>query len=222
MSTYVLMKVLESAPSRYDMGIRLLTLGRVDEAYDRLASRIKAGQRVLDIGCGTGALTLRAAQQGAKVKGIDVNAQMLEIAQQRVSKASLLQDIELCEMGVAELGSEEAASYDIVMSGLCFSELTEDELAYALKEAKRILKPEGLLLIADEVAPKSAVKRVLNWLMRLPLVVVTYVITQTTTNAVERLPERVEKVGFLIESVRADGLGSFIELVGRKLERIDR
>lgn len=81
MSTYVLMKVLESAPSRYDAGIRLLTLGKVDEVYARLASHIKDGQRVLDIGCGTGALTLRAAQQGAKVKGIDINAQMLEIAQ---------------------------------------------------------------------------------------------------------------------------------------------
>jgi len=62
MSTYVLMRVLESAPRRYDLGIRLLTLGRVDRAYDRLASQIESGQRVLDLGCGTGALAVRVRQ----------------------------------------------------------------------------------------------------------------------------------------------------------------
>jgi ubiquinone/menaquinone biosynthesis C-methylase UbiE len=215
------MKVLESAPSRYDAGIRLLTLGKVDEAYERLASHIKAEQRALDIGCGTGALALKAAQRGVQVKGIDINAQMLEIAQERVSKADLLQNIELCEMGIAELGNEESESYDVVMSGLCFSELTEDELTYTLREAKRILRPGGLLLVADEVVPRSMAKRVLNWLVRLPLVVITYAVTQTTTNAVERLPEQIVETGFLVESIKADGLGSFMELIGKKPEGSD-
>ncbi len=127
MSTYVFMKILESVPSGYEKGIRILTLGKLDKAYDGLTSHIKKGQKVLDPGCGTGALTLRAAQKGAKVKGIDVNFQMLEIAQKQASEANLTQNIELCEMGLAELGSEESESYDVVMSGLCFSELTEDE-----------------------------------------------------------------------------------------------
>ena len=64
MSTYVLMRILESSPRRYDLGIRLLTLGHLDRAYDRLVGRIERGQRVLDLGCGTGALTLRAARRG--------------------------------------------------------------------------------------------------------------------------------------------------------------
>ena len=77
MSTYVLMKILESAPGRYDAGLRILTLGRLDKAYDRLASHISKGQKVLDIGCGTGALVIRAALQGAFVKGIDINSGMI-------------------------------------------------------------------------------------------------------------------------------------------------
>jgi ubiquinone/menaquinone biosynthesis C-methylase UbiE len=77
MSMYVLMRILESAPRRYEVGIRILTLGRLDKAYDRLASHIERGQQVPDLGCGTGPLTLRAAQQGAKVKGIDINVRML-------------------------------------------------------------------------------------------------------------------------------------------------
>lgn len=61
MSTYVLMRILESAPSRYDLGIRMLTLGKLDAIYDKLTSSIAEKHRVLDIGCGTGALSLRAA-----------------------------------------------------------------------------------------------------------------------------------------------------------------
>lgn len=220
MSTYILMKILESTPSRYDKGIRILTLGRLDKAYDRLTSHIKRRQSALDIGCGTGALTLRAAQKGAKVKGIDVNSQMLEIAKKRAAEAKLEQSVELCEMGVAELGGEGAESYDVVMSALCFSELTEDELIYTLKEVKRMLKPGGTLLIADEVRPKSISKRILNWLIRFPLVIITYLITQTTTNAVKNLPERIEEAGLLIESVRLSKIESFIELLGRKPKEV--
>ncbi len=210
------MKILESAPGRYDKGIRILTLGRLGKAYDRLTSHIRKGQKILDLGCGTGALTIRAAQKAAKVKGIDINSQMLEIAQKRAAEANLTQNVELCEMGVAELGGEESESYDIVMSGLCFSELTEDELLYTLREAKRILKPEGLLLIADEVRPKSISKMIFNWLIRIPLVTITYLITQTTTKAVKNLPEKVEKAGLAIQSIKLSKIEDFIELVGRR------
>jgi len=48
MSTYILMKILETAPGRYDKGIRILTLGRLGKAYDRLTSHIRKGQRALD------------------------------------------------------------------------------------------------------------------------------------------------------------------------------
>ncbi|MFQ5835810.1 MAG: corrinoid protein-associated methyltransferase CpaM [bacterium] len=216
MSTYILMKILESAPGRYDKGIRILTLGRLDTAYDRLTSYIKKGQNVIDLGCGTGALTLRAAQKGARVKGIDVIPQMLEIAQKRASEANLTQNVELCEMGVAELGNEESGSYDVVMSGLCFSELTQDELIYALKEVKRILKPGGLLLIADEVRPKSVAKRMLSWLIRFPLVIITYLISQTTTKAIKNLPEKIKEAGLIIDSLRLNKMENFIELVARK------
>lgn len=222
MSIYVLMKILESSPSRYDLGIRILMLGRLDHVYDRLISRIEKGQRVLDLGCGTGALTLRVAQKNATVKGIDVNSQMLDIARKRAMEANLTQNMELCEMGVAELGSEESASYDVVTSGLCFSELSEDEITYALKEISRILKPGGLVLVADEVKPKSILKGLLNWLVRFPLVIITYLFTQTTTNAVDNLEGRLEEAGLSIESIRLGKMENLVELVGRKCSRKKR
>ena len=210
------MKVLEYLPRRYNEGIRILTLGKLESAYDRLTSHIEEGQRVLDLGCGTGALTLRAAMKGAKVKGIDINPQMLDIARGKIVEANLASKVEVCEMGVGELGAERRESYDVVMGGLCLSELTEDELTYALRQVKEILKPAGLLLIADEVRPKSISKLMLNWLIRLPLVVFTYLITQATTKPVMDLPEKIQGAGLVIESAKLSKMESFIELVARK------
>ena len=211
--TYVLMKVLESAPSRYDLGIRLLTLGQVDRAYDRLVAHVKPGQQALDIGCGTGALTIRAAQAGAKVTGIDVSARMLEIARRRVERAGLGERVTLREQGIAELGGWADASYDVVFSGLCLSELTEGERALALGEVRRLVRPGGLLLVADEVRPRRVVTRVLNLLIRLPLVVLTYLLTQTTTHALQDLPGLVRAAGFDILSTHRNGLGGLMALM---------
>lgn len=216
------MKILESAPSRYDRGIYILTLGNLDKVYNRLTSHLKKGQRVLDLGCGTGTLTLRAAQKGAKVKGIDINPQMLEIAQKQAIKKNLLQNIILSEMGVAELGNEKSKSYDVVMSGLCFSELTESELIFTLKEINRILKPSGLLLVADEVRSKSILKRILNELLRFPLVIITFLITQTTIHAIDNLTEKIKESGLLIESARLNNIGNFIEVVAKNPKQVTK
>ena len=134
-------------------------------------------------------------------------------------EAKLSQTVELSEMGVAELGNEESNSYDIVMSGLCFSELTENEIKYTLNEIKRILKPDGLLLIADEVKPKSISKRFLHGFIKILLMFITYLITQTTTHAVQDLPEKIKAIGLKLESVRLNNGENFMELIAKKEKR---
>lgn len=210
------MRILESSPRRYDLGIRLMTLGRLDRVYDRLVLNIEKGQRVLDIGCGTGALTLKVAEKGANVKGIDLNPEMLKLARERAAEADLSQKVDLVEMGVAEMGNEKGDSYDIVMSGLCFSELSDDESEFTLREVMRILKPGGFLLIADETTPNTIGKRLVNGIVRFPLVIVTFLLTQTTTHAVKDLAQKVNGAGFQLSSVRLNRMGNFIELVAQK------
>jgi demethylmenaquinone methyltransferase/2-methoxy-6-polyprenyl-1,4-benzoquinol methylase len=187
--------------------------------YDRLTSHIKKGQRVLDVGCGTGALALRAAKKGAKVKGIDINSRMLEIAERKAKELNLNENTEFIEMGVAELGEEKDESYDVVMSGLCFSELSDDELEFTLKEIRRILRNGGMLLVADEVVPESNVKRIVSWIVRFPFVLIAYILTQTTTKPVRNLKEKIERAGFKIELARWNKLGNFVEILARKAEQ---
>jgi len=52
--------------------------------------------------------------------------------------------------------------------------------------------------------------------LRTLLVIITWIVTQTTTRAVRGLPEKVRTAGFKIQSVRCNRMHSFIELVGLK------
>ena len=89
-----------------------------------------------------------------------------------------------------------------MVSTLVFSELSDDEIAYALAECRRILRPGGQLLIADEVLPDSALGRVATFLFRLPSAALAFVLTQNTTHRVAGLREKIEQAGFRVTEIR--------------------
>ena len=210
------MKILESTPHRYDRGIRLLTLGRIDKSYDRIVEFIKNDDSVLEIGCGTGMLTIRAAQKSTKIVGIDINPQMIEIANTRLQEAHLDESVDLIEMGVAELDEFEEQKFNVILSGLCFSELSSDEIDFTLKESYRLLSSGGYLILADETKSSNIFKRSLNFVIRLPLVIITWILTQTTTKAIVNLDNRIIEAGFTIISFNTNWLENFTEIVAKK------
>jgi ubiquinone/menaquinone biosynthesis C-methylase UbiE len=212
----VLMRLLESAPSHYDQGIRLLTLGQVGQTYDRLAAYIEPGWRVLDLGSGTGPLALRAAARGAKVVALDVNPAMLAIARRKAETADLVERITWREMGVAELDTLSSNSFDAACAGLCLSELTPDERRYTLTQVQRLLRPGGLLLLADEVRPQRRCWRLLHKGLRAPLAALTWLLTQTTTHAVPDLTSLAEDAGLCVMTARTGLLRSWAEVVAQK------
>ncbi|MCG3227617.1 MAG: class I SAM-dependent methyltransferase [Candidatus Heimdallarchaeota archaeon] len=207
------MKILESAPYRYDKGIKILTLGKIDKAYDRLIENIKKDDKVLDIGCGTGMLSFRAVLKEAIVTGIDINPEMLEIAKKRIDEFEVKDKIEFLEMGVAEIDRFENDSFDIIMSGLCFSELSEDEITFTLNQVRRILSKDGKFLLADEIKSRSIIKRIMNWLLRIPLVIITYILTQTTSRALKNIEKRISESGLIIQSRKSNFLDNFVEMI---------
>ncbi len=212
----VFMKALETQPSRYDKGISMLTVGRIHRLYEEAIVEISDGDKVLDLGCGTGNLTLRAAARGAKVKGIDVNPEMLAILRKKARKKGLSDRIELEEKGIAELDSEPEGYYDIITSGLLFSELSPLEIKYCLDQCFRIIKPNGRMLIIDEIVPKSFWKRIMITSIRIPLLILTYLLTQTSTRMLSNLEENITNQGFVIEKEKRVLFDSLVLLVARK------
>jgi ubiquinone/menaquinone biosynthesis C-methylase UbiE len=213
MSSFVWMKVLESTPERYDRGIRLLSLGRIEDVYRRIAETVAGpGRRVLDIGCGTGGVSLACAARGAHVIGIDLNAGMLEVARSKpVPEGG--GSVEWLELDAAEIqGRVPEESLDAVVSCLAFSELSPEEQTYVLRVAFSRLKPGGELVIADEAASGGAFGRAWRGLRRLPLVLLTYLLTQTTTRPVSGLAERVRAAGFARVEQTELWSGSFLFL----------
>lgn len=214
------MKILESRPRRYDRGIAWLSLGRSEKIRKRLVDdNVEPGNTVLDVGCGTGTAAVLAARAGGRVTGFDISAPMLAVAREKVAAAGLEDRIELIEMGIAGMDRFADAGFDLVMSTLAFSELSPDEQDYTLQQAFRVLKPGGRLAVADEVKPGTFGKKLLHGVIRAPLAALTFVITQTSTRAVEGLPERVRGAGFDIVTRELTALDSFLYLVAGKEAR---
>lgn len=217
MSTFVWMRVLESAPERYDAGMRLLTAGGIGEVHQRIAERVAApGRRVLDVGCGTGGVALACAARGAEVVGVDPNAGMLEVARRKAARNPGGERVRWLEVGVAEMEDVlPEASFDAATSCLAFSELSPDEQRYALRVLRRLIRPGGLLVIADEVEPREAGARILRRLLRAPLAALTYLLTQTSTRPVDDPAGLVRGAGFELVARRPAG-GGLVEIVARR------
>ena len=111
------------------------------ETIERLG--LRATERLLDVGCGTGALLQRLSETHPveHLSGVDPVPEMLGIARQRLSPA-----IDLRE-GWAERLPFAAERFDVVVSCNMFHYIREP-LA-ALKEMKRVLRPDGRLVITD-------------------------------------------------------------------------
>jgi ubiquinone/menaquinone biosynthesis C-methylase UbiE len=212
------MKVLESAPQRYERGMRLLTLGRLDQVRQDIAARVNAHDRVLDVGCGTGALVAMLAHKGAHVTGIDIAPPMLSQAAQRVREEGLADRVELRETGAVDLDTAfPGEGFDIVVSTLVFSELSDDEIKYTLAECWRILRPGGQLLIADEVFPDSMLGQIVTFLLRLPFVIAAFVLTQNTTHRVAGLEARIARAGFRILGTEEYLMGTMMLFVAERM-----
>ncbi len=100
------------------------------------------GQRMLDVGTGTGTLARGFAERGADVVGLDPSAPMLAEAE-RLAVASTL-SVRWVQASAEETGQPNHA-FDVVSAGQCWHWF---DRARAAAEARRVLVPGGRLLIA--------------------------------------------------------------------------
>lgn len=213
MLSYVYMKILESQAERYDRGIALLSLGVADRVAAKLVGEsVRPGDTVLDVGCGTGRLSLLAAARGALVQGFDLSGSMLEVARTRAKEAQLGSRICFQEMGISGMATYDAASFDVVTCSLVLSEMTTDEQVYVLSQSRRVLRAGGRLLVVDEIRPQAALMRLAREIVRVPLAVITWLLTQTSTRAVENLSGMLTGAGFHVLTMQTYSLGSLVAL----------
>ena len=114
---------------------------------------ISAGQRVLDIGTGTGVVAIEAAKAAGPeghCVGIDLSEKMLDSAKANARLAGLAERIEFRAMDAEALQFADA-SFDVVVS--LFALLHFPNPDTALNEMFRVLKPGGTLVIAVGSAP---------------------------------------------------------------------
>jgi SAM-dependent methyltransferase len=101
-------------------------------------AEVAEGQRVLDVGCGTGVVAITAARRGAKASGLDLTPTLIERARHNASVAGV--DVDFVE-GDAEALPYPDASFDFVLSQ--FGHMFAPRPAVALQEMLRVLKVGG-------------------------------------------------------------------------------
>jgi len=101
---------------------------------------IRPGQRVLDVACGTGVVSVTAARAGARVTGLDLTPTLLEHAKENARIAGV--EIDWHEGDVEQLPFENAA-FDFVLSQ--FGHIFAPRPEVAIGEMLRVLKPGGTI-----------------------------------------------------------------------------
>ncbi len=205
------MRWLESAPDRYDAGMRALTFGRVERLHEAVALAADAGGPVLEIGCGTGAVTARMTARGLDVTAVDQSPEMIERARERLAQGTV-GDVTFIEQTAAETDRFDPESFAVVVASLVFSDMSPSERSFVLEHAHRVLRAEGRLVIADEVRPRGRLSGVLFRLIRAPQALLTWLVTGAVSRPVEGLRDSIEQAGFRVIATE-HWLGGSLEMV---------
>ena len=99
---------------------------------------VKAGERVLDVACGTGVVAVTAARLGAQVRGLDLAPALLERARQNATIAGV--DVDFVEGDVEALPYPDG-EFDVVLSQ--FGHMFGPQPAVTIAQMLRVLKPGG-------------------------------------------------------------------------------
>jgi ubiquinone/menaquinone biosynthesis C-methylase UbiE len=144
--------------SFYDGLINLMTFGQIGRLRQMTIdqARLRSGETILDVGCGTGAVTIpakeRAGNNGTAV-GIDPDPAMISVARRKAKRKGLEIDF---RVAVIESLPFPDKTFDVVTSSLMMHHLPEHLRTKGLAETFRVLKPDGRILIAEMRRPTGS------------------------------------------------------------------
>jgi len=143
----------------YDERMRNTKRLRYDETLSEVAriTSVKKGDLVLDIGTGTGNLAVKFLEKGCQVVGLDPSAKMLKIAERKVVEWGERFQIQLCENPFLDIPFPDQ-TFDVAASTYTIHHITDDTKRLSIKEMKRVLKPNGRIIIGDVMFKDAADK----------------------------------------------------------------
>jgi ubiquinone/menaquinone biosynthesis C-methylase UbiE len=140
--------------------LRLVGLQRA--FYSRVADLldVRAGEDVLDLGCGTGILLeqLVKRQPAARYLGVDPDAAVLGVAARKQARPGSSVELVRAYAQALPFG---ARSFDAVVTTLVFHHLQDPLKRAALQEVRRVLRPSGRFLLVDFGRPTSRTAKAL-------------------------------------------------------------
>lgn len=179
----------------YDVGTELLGYGVSLKRKGIGVAQIQNGERVLDVGCGSGTFLVETKKQfpHAEVIGIDPDKAILTLAKRKLEHAGV--EAHLVE-GYAQALPFPDASFDVVVSTLIFHHLPTPVKQQAIAEIHRVLRENGRFLLADFGKPATLLETVL-----LNLGSIFDGRENMRANLAGKLPAFLEQANFTVQTV---------------------
>ncbi len=152
---------MEKVVDSYDTYMKKITFGRENKLREMTVNlaQVKPGDSVLEIGCGTGTLTIEAKRKAGplgKVFGIDIIPGMIELSRQKAAKANL--DVTF-QLGSIDQIPFPDGQFDVVMCSFMIFHMSEAVRRKGIEEIYRVLKPKGRLTVIDLSLPVHRLPR---------------------------------------------------------------
>jgi len=192
----------------YDLWMRIITWGRDGQVRKAALDHIRPGDRVLDVGCGTGSLAVLAAEKGAKVIALDISPHMLALARRKADEHGA----EVSFLKGQAQGMEVEGPFDVVAATFTLSEISPDEAEWVVFEMASRLKMGGKMILADESRPTNPLMRLFSWVQRAIAWLLTFAFLEERPTRLHDLRGLCDR--FNLEVVReARYLGGSLHLV---------
>ncbi|MCB2181768.1 MAG: methyltransferase domain-containing protein [Desulfobulbaceae bacterium] len=177
----------------YDPVMERLSFGRERKFREKTLQHMDfaSNDRILDIGCGTGSLTLLVARQleeASLITGIDAAPKMIAIARRKAAKLGCPA---VFSVGVSEELDFEDASFDFVVNSMFTHHIDHELKQRSFQEMYRVLKPGGKILTVDIDRPTTLLGALMGWGARYLLIQ-----EELVDNLKGNLPALMAEAGF--------------------------